>query len=135
MESMSNLPPSYATAMGDKLYLPVSSIAEKSLINSVYDNHIVKSLLQVVLGLTLGTLIDQIVSKIKSKDAQKGSAWGRIIVQIFVNSAVILSAQMFFPWLADEWINTNAGMLFAAFFFSVQSGFYRDWDEQVHALW
>ena len=107
--------------------------------SKMWDNVIFKNIFYVFLGLTLGTVIDQIVSKIKPADPdeqkQKRAAWGRIVLQLFINVVLIATAETYIPAIANDWINTNAGMFFPAMFFAVQFNFFQDWSTNVHKLW
>jgi hypothetical protein len=93
-----------------------------------WDKPFFRILFHFFLGLLFGIFFDRIVSKIKTKKAEEEYrfSWLRIFTQLVLNIVFIASVEAIAPWIANDWQDTNAGMFFAAIFFSVQTQLYND---------
>src|SRR6478609_731916 len=104
-------------------------IDDDSFLYKFGKNFFVRTVFHILLGIALGTLLDKLIAKIKAEkpEDEKKAAWGRLILQMVVNMAIIGAVESFVPWLADDWMNTGAGLFFPGTYFSVQSNWFKDW--------
>src|SRR5690348_6827036 len=130
-------------------YTPVSSYSPRrsivslnkssmppSILKPLWDKALIRILLHAILGLIFGILIDRSIGKIKTDRAEKTAhfSWLRIILQLILIIAFIATVEGFTPWISNDWQDTNAGMFFAAIFFSVQTRFFEDFKTAIPAF-
>ena len=131
------LPPRYSETVKIPVdAFPSSLTGPRPWYMALYENLLFKNLFYIVIGLALGTAVDKTVAQIKAKDPadEKKTAWIRMFLQLAINVVVIYMIETFVPRIADDMINTNAGMFFPAMFFSVQTRFFQDWEAQVNKV-